>query len=65
MEDNTLYAHGHHCMHCGVRMYEDSVSYPVGREYDWVVIDGVTYKRVDDKPLGYVTPEDGMRRTVR
>jgi len=52
-------------MHCGVRMYEGSVSFPVGKEYEWVVIDGVTYKRVDDKPRGYVTPEDGMRRTVR
>ena len=64
VKSDVLYARGHHCMHGGVRMYEGNVSYPVDKEFNWVVIDGITYKKVD-RPRGYVAPETAMERTAR
>ena len=64
MEDDVLHANGHRCLHGDVWMYEGSFSYPVGKEYSRVEIDGVIYERVD-KPRGYATPEDNMTKTVR
>jgi len=64
MEDDVLHANGHRCLHGDVWMYEGIVSYPVGKEYERVLIDGVLYERVD-MSRRYATPEDNMTKTVR